>query len=48
MIRKEAIGIISKSAKNNPIVSANGFISRDLFESYRNSILYLMIQISLY
>ena len=33
MIRKEAIGIISKSAKNNPIVSANGFISRDLFES---------------
>ncbi len=33
MIRKEAIGIISKYAKNNPIVSANGFISRDLFES---------------
>ena len=33
MIRKEAIEIISKYAKNNPIVSANGFISRDLFES---------------
>ena len=33
MIRKEAIEIISTYAKNNPIVSANGFISRDLFES---------------
>ena len=32
MIRKEAIEIVSKYAKNNPIVSANGFISRDLFE----------------
>ena len=32
MIRKEAIEIISKYTKNNPIVSANGFISRDLFE----------------
>lgn len=32
MIRKESIEIISKYAKNNPIVSANGFISRDLFE----------------
>ena len=32
MIRKEAIEIISAYTKNNPIVSANGFISRDLFE----------------
>ena len=32
MIRKEAIEIISTYAKNNTIVSANGFISRDLFE----------------
>ena len=32
MIRKEAIEIISTYTKNNPIVSANGFISRDLFE----------------
>lgn len=33
MIRKEAIDIISQYAKQYPIVSANGFISRDLFES---------------
>lgn len=33
MIRKEVIEIISRYAKNNPIVSANGFISRDLFGS---------------
>ena len=32
MIRKEAVRIISKSIGKNPIVSANGFISRDLFE----------------
>jgi len=32
MIRKEAVGIIAKSVGKNPIVSANGFISRDLFE----------------
>ena len=32
MIRKHAIGIVSKYLRNNPVVAANGFISRDLFE----------------
>jgi len=32
LIRKEAIEVIAKSVGKNPIVSANGFISRDLFE----------------
>jgi thiamine pyrophosphate-dependent acetolactate synthase large subunit-like protein len=32
MIRKEAVKIIANNVGNNPIVSANGFISRDLFE----------------
>ncbi len=32
MIRKEAVEIVAKSAGKNPIVSANGFMSRDLFE----------------
>ena len=32
MIRKEAVKIIAKNAGKNPIVSANGFMSRDLFE----------------
>ena len=32
MIRKEAIKIIAESVGKNPIVSANGFMSRDLFE----------------
>ena len=32
MIRKEAVEIIAKNIDGNPIVSANGFISRDLFE----------------
>lgn len=32
MIRKEAVEIIAKSAGSSPIVSANGFMSRDLFE----------------
>jgi sulfopyruvate decarboxylase subunit beta len=33
MIRKEAVTIIANSIKNNPIISANGFMSRDLFEA---------------
>ena len=33
MIRKEAVEIIAKTCKNYPIVSANGYISRDLFET---------------
>ena len=32
MIRKEAVEIIAKEIRKNPIVSANGFMSRDLFE----------------
>jgi len=33
MIRKDAIRITAKMCKNYPIVSANGYISRDLFET---------------
>lgn len=33
MIRKEAVEIIANTCKNYPIVSANGYISRDLFET---------------
>ncbi len=33
MIRKEAIEIAANAAGKNPIISANGFISRDLYES---------------
>ena len=33
MIRREAIEIIAKTLKNNPIVSADGYTSRDLFET---------------
>jgi phosphonopyruvate decarboxylase/sulfopyruvate decarboxylase subunit beta len=32
MIRKEAVEIITNSIGENPIISANGFMSRDLFE----------------
>jgi len=32
MIRKEAVEIIGKHIGKNPIISANGFMSRDLFE----------------
>ena len=32
MIRKEAVEIITNSIGKNPIISANGFMSRDLFE----------------
>ena len=31
MIRKEAIEIVTHEIENSPIISANGFISRDLF-----------------
>ena len=34
MNRKDAIKIISKKINHNPIISSNGFISRDLFEVY--------------
>ena len=43
MIRKEAISIIAKQINNQPIISANGFISRDLFEVYdKNSNFYMI------
>ena len=32
MIRKEAIELVAKQSRNYPIISANGFISRDLFQ----------------
>jgi thiamine pyrophosphate-dependent acetolactate synthase large subunit-like protein len=32
LIRKEAINIVAEKIGNQPIISANGFISRDLFE----------------
>ena len=33
MIRKQAVSLVAKYIKNEPIISANGFISRDLFET---------------
>lgn len=33
MIRREAVELIAKNIGRSPIVSANGYISRDLFES---------------
>ena len=43
MIRKEAISIAVKKIGNQPIISANGFISRDLFEVCdRNSNFYMI------
>ena len=43
MIRKEAISVIAKEIGDQPIISANGFISRDLFEVCdRNSNFYMI------
>ena len=43
MIRKEAINIVAEKIGNQPIISANGFISRDLFDAYdRNSNFYMI------
>jgi len=43
LIRKEAISIISKKIGNQSIISANGFISRDLFEiNDKNSNFYMI------
>jgi len=33
LIRKEAVKIIAKEIGNHPIISANGFMSRDLYET---------------
>lgn len=43
MIRKEAIEIAAKEIGNFPIISANGYISRDLFESYEKKSNFYMI-----
>jgi len=43
LIRKEAINIISKKIGNQSIISANGFISRDLFEINDRSSNFYMI-----
>ena len=43
MIRKDAIKIISKLVGNDTIISANGFLSRDLFEvNDKNSNFYML------
>lgn len=43
MIRKKAIEIAVMQIKDNPIISANGLISRDLFEVYdKNSNFYML------
>jgi sulfopyruvate decarboxylase subunit beta len=43
MIRKEAVKIIAESVGKNPIISANGFMSRDLFETYDKESNFYMI-----
>ena len=43
MIRKEAMQIILDEIKNEPIVSANGYISRDLFELREKNTNFYMI-----
>ena len=43
MIRREAIEIICNSFKNQPIISANGFPSRDLFGVYDKKSNFYMI-----
>ena len=43
MIRKEAVKTITNEIKNNPIISANGYISRDLNEIYHKHSNFYMI-----
>ena len=43
MNRKEAIQIIVEYIKDNPIISANGFISRELFNTFEKSSNFYMI-----
>ena len=43
MIRKEAISTVVEKIGNHPIISANGFISRDLFEVCDKSSNFYMI-----
>tara|TARA_B110000116_G_scaffold235172_1_gene220097 strand:+ start:2089 stop:2637 length:549 start_codon:yes stop_codon:yes gene_type:complete len=43
MIRKEAMRIVLEEIGNDPIISANGFISRDLFELKEKNTNFYMI-----
>ncbi len=43
MIRKEAVEIVSKYVKKNPVIAANGLISRDLFEVFDKKSNFYMI-----
>jgi len=43
MNRNEAIDVIKKYIKENPIISANGFISRELFNTYEKKSNFYMI-----
>ena len=46
MIRKEAMQIVLDEIKNEPIISANGYISRDLFElKEKNTNFYIPVPI---
>ena len=43
MIRKEAMQVVLDEIKNEPIISANGYISRDLFELREKNTNFYMI-----
>ena len=43
MNRKDAIQVIAKYIKDDPIISANGFISRELFNAYEKNSNFYMI-----
>jgi thiamine pyrophosphate-dependent acetolactate synthase large subunit-like protein len=43
MNRRDSIKIISKFVKDEPIISANGFISRELFQTYEKNSNFYMI-----
>ena len=43
MIRKDAVEIIAKEIGNQPIISANGFMSRDLYETNERESNFYMI-----
>lgn len=43
MIRKEAVDLIAKEIGNEPIISANGFMSRDVYETNEKESNFYMI-----
>jgi len=43
MIRQQAIKFIASNVNDSPIISANGFISRDLFETFDKTTNFYMI-----